>query len=327
MKTKRSNSLGARKRSHRKMPRSWPRSAACTCACSNRPQPADSLRRALALRPQDADTRELLEQIEPERERPDERYAVSSEELLRRRVEQDGYPTTVLQDLTVNTVYDNGLGSSFTQYAAQAHDDAGARQLRSRSIQFDPDTQRVDIRQARVYRANGSVLEATQRFERQLGEPWYRIYYDTRALVVVFPDLEPGDTIEIQYRGGRRRPPQSLRGLLRGPPLPAGLRSDGEARLRTDHARPSRVLLQPPGRARSSTRADDAQWPAHRSLLARRRRADTVGARHAWYDRDRPLPGTCLRIEAGKRLGVGGGVSFRISCRSTTISARLCESS
>jgi tetratricopeptide (TPR) repeat protein len=164
------------------------------------PSAADSLRNALALQPQDAETRELLEQIEPARERADERWAVSTDDLLARRVERSGYPTTILQELRVNTVFDNGLGSSFVQWAAQAHDQEGARQLRTYSIQFDPDTQRVEIRQARVFRADGSVLEATQTFERQLGEPWYRIYYDTRALVVVFPDLEPGDAVEIQYR-------------------------------------------------------------------------------------------------------------------------------
>ncbi len=160
---------------------------------------AATLREALALRPQDADTRELLEQIEPE-QRPDEAYAVAPRELLARRSERSGYPVTVLEDLTVNTVYQNGLGSSFKQLAVQVHDDEGARQWRTHSIQFDPDAQRVDVRQARVYRADGRVLEATETFEQQLGEPWYRIYYDTRALVVVFPSLEPGDTVEIQYR-------------------------------------------------------------------------------------------------------------------------------
>ena len=160
---------------------------------------AGALREALALRPQDAAVRELLESIEPERRR-DEAYAVSSETLLGRRVERSGFPVTVLQDLTVNTVYVNGLGSSFRQMALQIHDDEGARQWRTHSIQFDPDTQRVDIRQARIYRRDGRVLEATETFEQQLGEPWYRIYYDTRALVVLFPTLEPGDTVEIQYR-------------------------------------------------------------------------------------------------------------------------------
>ncbi|MGD8859844.1 MAG: DUF3857 domain-containing protein [Myxococcales bacterium] len=159
---------------------------------------ADALFSALALRPQDAATRELLEQIEP-RPRLDEAYAEASDAILARRRPAEGYPSTVLTQITVNTVYENGLGSSFQQFAAQIHDDEGARRYRTYSIQYDPDTQRVDLRLARVYR-NGRVLESVRTFEQQLGEPWYRIYYDTRAMVVVFPDLEPDDVIELRYR-------------------------------------------------------------------------------------------------------------------------------
>ena len=160
---------------------------------------AESLRKALALAPQDASTRELLEQLVPE-QRLDEGYAVDKEALLARRTKGAKHPVTILTDLNVATVFENGLGSRFVQFAAQVHDAEGARRLRARSIQFDPETQRVDVRLARVYRADGRVLEATETYEEQLGEPWYRVYYDTRALVVVFPDLEPGDSVELRYR-------------------------------------------------------------------------------------------------------------------------------
>ncbi|MFW6023719.1 MAG: DUF3857 domain-containing protein, partial [Myxococcota bacterium] len=159
-----------------------------------------ALRDALAIRPQDARTRELLEQIEKPEARPDERHAIDREALLARRVDPNGYPLTLLQELTVNTVYDNGLGSSFRQVAAQVHDDEGTRRWRTYSIPFDPTSQRAEIREARVHRADGQVLEARNTFVKQLGKPWYRIYYDTRALVVVFPDLEPGDVVELRYR-------------------------------------------------------------------------------------------------------------------------------
>lgn len=157
-----------------------------------------SLQTALALRPQDADTRELLEHLSPQ-ERVDEAYAVSGEELLSRVNEERGYPYRVLQDLTVNTVFDSGLGSQFHQFAAQVINQEGGRALRTFPITFDPDVQRIMVRAARVYR-QGRQLEATETYEQSLGEPWYRIYYDTRALVVVFPDLQPGDVVELRYR-------------------------------------------------------------------------------------------------------------------------------
>lgn len=156
------------------------------------------LREALALRPTDVSTRELLEGMEPA-ERRDESFAVSAEELLSRVREESGYPVRFLEQLTVNTVFPSGLGSSYRQVAAQIVTEDGARSWRTYSIVYDPDVQRVTVRAARVYR-NGRVLEANDSFEQQLGEPWYRIYYDTRAMVLVFPDLEPGDVVEVRYR-------------------------------------------------------------------------------------------------------------------------------
>jgi tetratricopeptide (TPR) repeat protein len=159
---------------------------------------SQALREALVLRPQDAETRELLETIQPE-QRSDEAYAASERDILARTTEESGYPTRILQSLTVNTVFASGLGSSFHQLAAQIHDAEGARSFRTFPIQFDPAAQRVTVRAARVYRG-GRRLDAMQTFEQQLGEPWYRIWYDTRALVVVFPDLEPGDVVELRWR-------------------------------------------------------------------------------------------------------------------------------
>lgn len=160
---------------------------------------ADAFFRALTLRPQDAATRELLEQIKP-KPREDEAYATAADQLLALRRDGGGYPTTTLRDLTVKTVFDSGLGSSFHQHVAQVHNDEGARQYRSYGIQYDPDSQRVDVRLARVYRKDGTILDSVRTYEQQLGEPWYRIYYDTRALVVVFPDLRAGDMVELRYR-------------------------------------------------------------------------------------------------------------------------------
>ncbi len=159
----------------------------------------DALRKALALKPQDADARELLDSVKPE-PRTDEAYAIATEELLGRRTQSGGYPYTILQDLEVRTVFDNGLGTTFRQLAVQVNDSEGARRFRTHSFQYDPDSQHVDLRLSRVYRKDGRVLESVRTYEEQLGEPWYRTYYDTRAVIVVFPDLEPGDVVEVRYR-------------------------------------------------------------------------------------------------------------------------------
>ena len=159
----------------------------------------EALKKALALKPQDAAARELLEEVRPVA-RVDEGYAVAQSELLQRRRTSHAYPYSVLQDLTVKTVFDNGLGSEFRQLAVEIHDQEGARRFRTHSFQYDPDTQHVDVRLMRVYRKDGRELESVRTYETQLGEPWYRLYYDTRAVQIVFPNLEPGDVVEVRYR-------------------------------------------------------------------------------------------------------------------------------
>lgn len=160
---------------------------------------SQALQKALVLKPQDAETRELLESIKPA-PRADEAYAIDSDKFLAKRSEDRTYPYAILQDLTVKTVFDNGLGSTFRQLAVQINDDEGARRFRTHSFQYDPDSQHVDLRLSRVYRKDGRQLESVRTYEQQLGEPWYRLYYDTRAVTVVFPDLEPGDVVEVRYR-------------------------------------------------------------------------------------------------------------------------------
>jgi len=160
---------------------------------------AQALREALVLRPQDAETRQMLERLQPS-ERPDEQHAIDRETLLARRSESSEWMVTVLQDLTVHTVFENGLSSSFRQLAFQVHSDEGARQLRSYSVPFEPGRQWVDVRSLKVYRPDGSVVESMRTFERNLGDGRYRIYYDTRALVMSFPDLHPGDVVELRFR-------------------------------------------------------------------------------------------------------------------------------
>ncbi|MBI2897131.1 MAG: DUF3857 domain-containing protein [Deltaproteobacteria bacterium] len=171
-------------------------------ARSGRVREAVSLfRRALAFRPQDAELREYLDHLEPA-DRAEEELVADAEALKAapRQRGSEGYAARVLQDLTVQTVYDNGLGSSFRQVVIEVLSDEGARRYQQYSIQYDPSGQRVDVRVARVLRRAGGVDQAVQRYDQSLSEPWYSLYYDIRADVVMFPRLEVGDVIELQYR-------------------------------------------------------------------------------------------------------------------------------
>ena len=159
----------------------------------------EAFRQVLALSPQDARTRQLLDRLQPTA-RDDERYATATDEILARRVNQSEWPATMLHELQVTTVYESGLAATFHQVAFQVHDDEGARRMSRYPVFFEPGRQWVEVRSAKVHRANGSVVESVRTFEQSLGDSAYRIYYDTRALVLDLPQLEPGDTVELRFR-------------------------------------------------------------------------------------------------------------------------------
>ena len=158
-----------------------------------------SFRQALALSPQNASVRQRLEQLEPA-QRPDEARAVAPETFLARRTDEARYPMTVLHDLTVATVHPNGLTHRFHQYAFQVHTEEGARRARSFGIPFEPGSEWVDVRSVKTYRKNGAILDDFEAFTSSMGEAAFRVYYDMRQRVLRFPELEPGDVVEVRYR-------------------------------------------------------------------------------------------------------------------------------
>jgi transglutaminase-like putative cysteine protease len=73
-------------------------------------------------------------------------------------------------------------------------------QARGQSVQFSPDRQSVRVEKARLIRKDGSILESKSEGERSLSEPWYGLYYDVRAKIVSYPQLQAGDVLELVTR-------------------------------------------------------------------------------------------------------------------------------
>ena len=100
-------------------------------------------------------------------------------------------------------VHRNGLSRTFAQRVVQVLTERGAEENKEFAVHYTPGREEVDIRQARVYRRDArgemTMLEATDRSDEDLSEPWYGLYYDNRAEVVRFEGLRPGDVLEIQY--------------------------------------------------------------------------------------------------------------------------------
>jgi len=174
------------------------------------------LHAALVLRPQDPELRRYVERAERapgDADAPGEdlarKYAADARAVIAESAKQ---PTTepgdavVLLDRRVVRVHTNGLAQTFAQRLVAVRTDHGAEENKEFDVRYTPGSEDVEIRQARVYRrgpggpdAPFEVLEAAERDDVDLSEPWYGLYYDNRAEVVRFEGLRAGDVLEIQY--------------------------------------------------------------------------------------------------------------------------------
>jgi cellulose synthase operon protein C len=141
---------------------------------------------AAAIRPTAGSPVAAVPGVPPARRGPDERSG-----------------SVVLLDKQVVRVHGNGLSERFAQRLVEVRTVEAARQESEFAVRYTPGSQEVEIRKAQVYRrgADGElvVLQATGRDDRELSEPWYGLYYDVRADVVMFEGLRPGDVVEVQY--------------------------------------------------------------------------------------------------------------------------------
>jgi tetratricopeptide (TPR) repeat protein len=159
------------------------------------------LREILRIRPQERDVREYVEHLEPAKPRPDEAYAWQADKFLKERYKPSvGQPRRTLRDLTVTTVFDNGLSSQFRQVVFQPLTEPAAAAGRQYGFAYEADRQVVQLRGAKVYRADGKIDEAVEYGEGSADDPSISMYTSARSFYVQFPRLEPGDVVELRYR-------------------------------------------------------------------------------------------------------------------------------
>jgi tetratricopeptide (TPR) repeat protein len=159
------------------------------------------LREVLRIRPQEKSVREYVEFLEPKKPRPDEAYAWAPERFLPlRHAPIQGENRRTLRDLTVSTVFDNGLSSQYRQLVFQPLTDAAAANARQYGFVYEADRQVVQLRGARVFRGNGRIDEAIEWGEGPVDDPSIAMYTSGRAFYVQFPRLEAGDVVELRYR-------------------------------------------------------------------------------------------------------------------------------
>jgi tetratricopeptide (TPR) repeat protein len=159
------------------------------------------LRQILAIKPQEKDVREYVEHVEPPKPRGDEQYAWPPEKFLeKRKAPAAGYYRRTLRDLTVTTVYQNGLAAHFHQIVFQPLTDEAAAAAREYAFGYQADSEVVQLRAARVYRADGKIDEAIESGDGPADNPAIATYTSARTFYIHFPRLNAGDVVELRYR-------------------------------------------------------------------------------------------------------------------------------
>ncbi len=173
----------------------------------------EKLRRALELHPQNPELRAYIAELDAHAQKNPEHRAASDlaaawtvdvrAQIARARADKEApkadLPARVLYDQEVTRVHSNGLSESFQQRIVEILDDRGAREQGDFDVRFTPDTQTVELRAARVYKADGEVQEAVSTEEESVSDPSIGMYYDVRAQIIRFSTLQPGDVIDIEY--------------------------------------------------------------------------------------------------------------------------------
>ncbi len=219
----------------------WERRGRVRLAAGRQAEALADLERALELKPQSPALKELVRSLEPRRERYEAPYLQDAAALAAAPVQAGPEDDLVtLSDLEVVRVQRTGLASRYSQRIVKVLTQRGADAARRQSVGYTPDRQEVKVERGRIIKPDGTAVEAWEESERSASEPWYRLYYDTRAKTLTFPALAPGDVLEVAWRVDDT----AAENLLSDYFGDLAFVDEGEPKRRWDY-----VLLMPPGRA------------------------------------------------------------------------------
>lgn len=161
-----------------------------------------NLRRSLELVPQQPELRDLLAALDARGDRDlMARYGVDFRKVgaLASPKAWKGKDAGLLHHGVAVRVLPNGLTERLDHRIIRILDDRGIRSQAVQGIAYDPAESTVEVRRARVRRADGSIEDLGEQHVVPLASAGYRMFYDQRQLLVEFPGLRVGDTIEIAF--------------------------------------------------------------------------------------------------------------------------------
>jgi transglutaminase-like putative cysteine protease len=144
-----------------------------------------------------------LVQLLPTPTRSDDDFLVDAAVLAaeaRQKPIRETSNVITLADISIERLRPNGQSTIHAQQVFFVANDRGARDYGTRLIQYSHATQKLTVLAARLYKANGEVIEADDQGESSVADTSVAMYYDTRARALRFVGVEKGDTIELEYR-------------------------------------------------------------------------------------------------------------------------------
>jgi transglutaminase-like putative cysteine protease/tetratricopeptide (TPR) repeat protein len=186
-------------------------------------QAEDSLLRVTALDPRNAEAHQQLAGIYAQLHLPEaaEKEKRAASELQQKQISSDDLDSGLLSsvkqlatdafrhppaeedialaDTRVQEVFENGLSRVHIQQIFYVGSEAAAETHRVVGIRYSPGSEAVRLLHARVWKTNGTVIEAQEEGDIPAGEAAGSMYYDTRSRQVRFVGLEKGDVAELEY--------------------------------------------------------------------------------------------------------------------------------
>jgi len=161
--------------------------------------------KALVLKPQNAMVREQLDVLARQKSAPEElvarTLAEAEAETSSLKLAPSEYETGAVYLLDVESVnvMDDLVANRFFQQVVKITDKRASDEFRYFPVFYSPSYQQITVRSMDVVRPDGSRLRAKLAGEQGMSNPQYNLYYDYRARIYVFPELQAGDLLDIQY--------------------------------------------------------------------------------------------------------------------------------
>ena len=103
-----------------------------------------------------------------------------------------------LADIRIQELLSSGLDRVHVQQIFYLGSEAAVDAHRVNSIRYSPSTQELKIVHARIWKKDGSVLDAQELGDRELPD-YSSMYYDMRAHQLRYASLEKCDIVELEY--------------------------------------------------------------------------------------------------------------------------------